>query len=72
MTSGLNSQQGVVNQAVKEYLGERKQQYFHDLLDEFERYFVKLVNALNQVQRADKVSFKTSHGCKNGSVIQPL
>jgi hypothetical protein len=55
---------GVVNQAVKEYLGERKQQYFHNLLDEFERYFVKLGNALNHVQRVGKVSLKTSHGCK--------
>ena len=63
---------GVVNQAVKEYLGERKQQYFHDLLDEFEHYFVKLGNALNQVQRVGKVSFKSSHGCKNGYVMPPL
>lgn len=63
---------GVINQAVKKYLGERKQQYFHDLLHEFERYFVKLGNALNQVQRAGKVSSKRipTNDCNPICVIQ--
>ena len=46
---------GVINQAVKDYLTERKQQHFHKLLDEFECYFVKLGNTLNNVQRDSKV-----------------
>ncbi|KAF2804505.1 uncharacterized protein BDZ99DRAFT_525713 [Mytilinidion resinicola] len=52
---------GMTNQAVKDYLGERKQQYFHDLLDEFERYFAKLGNALNHVERAGKNNPQRNH-----------
>ncbi|KAJ4300025.1 hypothetical protein N0V90_005274 [Kalmusia sp. IMI 367209] len=52
---------GAVNQAVKDYLGEEKQQYFHDLLDEFELYYVKLGNALNHVQRAGKSDSRKNH-----------
>lgn len=46
------------NQVVKDYLGDRKQQYFYDLLDEFECYFFRLANILDGVQRTAKVSLK--------------
>jgi hypothetical protein len=49
---------GPTGQAVKEYLGDKKQKLFEELLEEFESCLVKLANNLNRVQRSDKVSRK--------------
>jgi hypothetical protein len=59
---------GEVNEAVKNHLGERKQQYFHDLLDDFEIYFVKVGNVLDHVQKGGKVSSRTSYEGLSGPV----
>lgn len=54
------SSPGVVNQAVQNYLGMKRQQYFHTLLAEFESYFLKMGNVLDRVQISGKVPYKIS------------
>jgi hypothetical protein len=47
---------GPSGRAVREYLGDSKQNLFEELMEDFEATLLELANALHKVQRSRKVS----------------